>query len=151
MLKGILVVGAAAVGLAASLSTIGSADARTSAITLRGTVGPGFTINLKQNGKKVTRLKPGTYRFAVSDRSAIHNFEVERESGGVSKHEITSESFVGTKTVTITLGKGLWKFYCDPHRQVMVGTFRVGAGAVASNATTTTTDDHGGGKKSDDA
>ena len=38
---------------------------------LRGTVGPGFTIQLKQGTKRVTNLPPGTYALVVSDRSAI--------------------------------------------------------------------------------
>ena len=141
MLRGLLVVGAATLTVAAALATIGTADARTgSVVTLRGAVGPGFTITLKRNGKAVKRLAPGAYRFVIADRSPIHNFELEREQGGVSKHELTHVSFTGTKTVTITLGKGLWKFYCGPHEAMMAGSFRVGAGTTAS----TTTDDHGG-------
>jgi plastocyanin len=147
MLKATLVAAAAAVGVATALATMGSAGAGTTALpTLRGTVGPGFTITLKQNGKKVSRLKAGKYRLVVSDRSAAHNFEIEREPGRGTSHDITSVSFTGTKTVTVALTNGLWKFYCDPHRSMMVGSFRVGAGSTVSAATTgtTTTDDHGG-------
>ena len=44
--------------------------------TLTGTVGPGFTITLKQAGKKVTKLKAGTYVFKIADKSTIHNFHL---------------------------------------------------------------------------
>ena len=36
--------------------------------TVVGTVGPGFTISLKLDGKKVTKLKAGVaYRFVIKD------------------------------------------------------------------------------------
>jgi plastocyanin len=134
---------ALAVAAAASVA-IGTAFARPAATpTLRGAVGPGFTITLTQNGKQVKRLKAGTYRFVISDRSAAHNFELERTSGGAFHRELTSVGFTGTKTVTLRLGNGSWKFYCDPHATMMRGVFAVGAGTVAA-APSTTADDHGG-------
>ena len=134
MLKGILLTAAAAVALAAA----GSAVARSEATpTLNATVGPGFTISLTQGGKKVTRLKAGTYRIVVSDRSSAHNFVLERERGGAFERTLTSVGFTGTKTVTVRLGNGSWKYYCEPHESVMHGAFTVGAGAA------TAADDHG--------
>ena len=48
---------------AAALAATGSGLAA-SAKTVNGTVGPGFTIGLTMQGKKVTKLKAGTaYRF----------------------------------------------------------------------------------------
>ncbi len=32
----------------------------------------------------------------------------------------------GTRTVTVTLKKGTYKFLCDPHTLVMSGSFKVG-------------------------
>lgn len=113
---------AAAAALAAASAALG---AGTAAPTLNGTVGPGFTISLTQHGKKVTMLRPGTYRFVVADRSTIHNFVVEREKGGHFEKAITTPGFQGTKTVTITLGKGQWKYYCAPHESTMHGFFTV--------------------------
>ena len=92
---------------------------------LKGTVGPGFTISLTQGGKKVKTLKPGRYTFVVSDKAAIHNFVLERETGGTFEKAITKVSFRGTKSATIALKKGKWKYYCKPHETSMFGTFTV--------------------------
>jgi plastocyanin len=95
------------------------------AVTLRGSVGPGFTINLTKNGKKVRTLRPGTYRFVIADRSSAHNFVLEKEHGGRFERELTHVGAVGTKTVTVRLTRGTWKYYCEPHQSVMAGFFRV--------------------------
>jgi plastocyanin len=91
---------------------------------LYGTVGPGFTISMKQGVKRtpVRTLKAGTYTFVIADKSSIHNFVVE---GPGVERDITSVSFVGTKTVTIKLRKGKYKFYCRPHESSMFGFVRV--------------------------
>ena len=92
---------------------------------LVGTVGPSFTITLKQGSKKVTKLKAGKYTFVVHDKSSIHNFTVEQEKGGKFEKHLTATPFVGTKTVTVTLKKGKWKFYCSNHESQMFGFFTV--------------------------
>ena len=91
--------------------------------TVNGTVGPGFTISLKLGGKKVKRLKATTYRFKISDKASIHNFRLE--GPGFNK-PITSVGFKGTKTVTIKLKKGTYRYQCDPHSTMMHGSFKVG-------------------------
>jgi hypothetical protein len=97
-----------------------------SAPKLKGTVGPGFTISLKDStGKKVTTLKPGKYTFVVTDKASIHNFVLEKVQGGKFEKEITSVAGTGTKTVTITVSKGKYKFYCKPHESAMFGFFTV--------------------------
>ena len=73
----------------------------------------------------MTTLKAGTYRFVVSDRSPIHNFEVEKKTGGEFEKELTDVSQVGTKSVTIKLTKGKWVYYCKPHETQMFGVFQV--------------------------
>ncbi len=73
--------------------------------TLQGTVGPGFTITLKKNGTKVKVLKAGRYRFAVSDKASIHNFTLERETGGKFEKDLTDVSFTGTKSVMVTTAR----------------------------------------------
>jgi plastocyanin len=91
--------------------------------TVRGTVGPGFTINLTLGGKKVTTLKKGVrYRFLINDRSPIHNFHV---SGPGLNRELTSVGFTGMRSVVLTLKKGTYRFFCDPHSDSMHGSFRV--------------------------
>jgi len=135
---------AAALGTLAALLLVTTSLGGTTAVratALRGAVGPSFTIKLTKAGKSVKVLRAGTYRITVADRSAQHNFELERQGG--KSREITSVPFVGTKTVTVRLTRGVWKFYCDPHASVMTGRFSVG-GASLAGAVTTTTDDHGG-------
>ncbi len=90
---------------------------------LRGTVGPGFTIQLKQGGKRVTKLRPGTYVLVVSGRSPIHDFHIR--GPGLDK-VVTRVSFVGTKTIKISLKRGTYSYVCDPHRKLMHGRFGVG-------------------------
>ena len=116
----------AALAILAAIATGGAAMARPAAPpTLKGTVGPGFTITLTQGGKKVTALKAGTYKFVIADKASVHNFVLEQESGGKWEKDLTSVPFVGTKTVTVTLKKGKWKYYCAPHESMMFGFFTV--------------------------
>ena len=107
----------AAVALAAAATASSMATPK-----LTGTVGPGFTISLKKAGKPVKTLKAGKYTFVVADKASIHNYEIE--GPGLDK-AITSVSFMGTKTVTLTLKKGTYKFYCAPHQSTMHGSFKV--------------------------
>lgn len=135
----IAAVAASAVALVIVTASLGGS---TAAPALRGSVGPGFTIKLTKAGKVVKTLRAGTYRLTVSDRSAQHNFVLERERG--AERVVTSVPFVGTKTVTIKLSNGSWKVYCDPHAAVMVARFSVGGASVLpTRATTTGADDHG--------
>jgi len=112
---------------AAALVAVGSALATSHAAapTLNGTVGPGFTITLKQKGKAVKSLKAGSYTFVVADKADIHNFVLEKSKGGTFEKEITDVPFTGTKTVKIKLTPGTWEFYCRPHESQMKGTFTV--------------------------
>ena len=115
----------AALGLTvASVAAFGS-HAATTAGTLRGTVGPGFSISLTQNGKRVRSLPAGTYRLVVADRASIHNFVLERSKGGKFEKQLTTVPFTGTKTVTVTLSKGSWEVYCRPHESTMHQSFVV--------------------------
>lgn len=91
--------------------------------TVKGTVGPGFTIRLSMTGKRVTKLKAATpYRFVISDRSSSHNFHLR--GPGVNR-ALTSVEFAGTKSYTLTLKKGSYRFFCDPHASFMHGAFKV--------------------------
>lgn len=112
------------VGLVAAgaLAATGVGSAAT-AKTVNGTVGPGFTIGLTMQGKKVTRLKGGTrYRFVISDRSGAHDFHL---SGPGVDRVLTGVGFTGTKSFVLTLKKGGYRFVCDPHSGVMHGRFVV--------------------------
>jgi plastocyanin len=130
-----IVAALAAAGAALALTAV--AGGRTNATTLRATVGPGFTITLTKNGRRVTRVAPGLYRIVVSDRSAIHNFKLEK-SGGAFERTMTTVGFKGIRTQTVRLTAGRWEYYCAPHERTMKGHFTVGTGPAP-----TTTDDHG--------
>jgi hypothetical protein len=127
---------AGSAGIVLALSLTGFASGRTNITVLRASVGPGFTINLTRNGRKVSRLAPGMYRIVVSDRSAIHNFKLEKSGGGFERR-VTTIGFQGTRTITVRLTRGSWEYYCEPHESSMKGHFVVGAGV----APVTTDDD----------
>ena len=110
-----------AVASAAALVAVGIATGATATTTavpkLRGTIGPGFTISLKNAAGK--RVK---YTFIVRDKAGIHNFTLK--GPGVRNKMITGTGFVGTKTVTLRLKAGKYRFYCTVHPTI-TGTFKV--------------------------
>jgi plastocyanin len=117
-----LLAGTALAALALAAQTIFAAPGATK---LKGDVGPGFTIHLKDAaGKTVKTLKAATYSVTVDDKSKIHNFKFE--GPGVQK-EITGIKFVGKKTATVTFKRGKYTYVCTPHRKIptMKGTFTV--------------------------
>jgi plastocyanin len=120
----LIALAAAVAAMSAIAATIAFA-APQRAVTLNGSVGPGYTIKLNENGRLVKRLRPGTYKFVVADRSGFHNFTLEKEHGGRFEKELTDVSAVGTRTITIKLTRGTWKYYCEPHEATMSGTFVV--------------------------
>jgi plastocyanin len=109
------------IAVAALVWSAGGAAA--AAQTVNGTVGPGFTITVTMHGKKVTKLKAGTYRFVISDRSDIHDFHL---SGPGLDRVLTAVDFTGTTSFSLKLKKGTYRFQCDPHASIMHGAFRVG-------------------------
>lgn len=84
--------------------------------TYKGTVGPGFTIKMATKPTKAAKIK-----LVVSDKSSQHNFHLTGPGVNVK----TSVGQSGTKTFTITLKKGTYKFMCDPHASFMKGSFKV--------------------------
>jgi plastocyanin len=111
-----------AAAVAAALAATSSGSAST-AKTVTGAVGPGFTIQLTMKGKKVTKLKAATpYRFVIKDRSNIHDFHL---SGPGFNRVLSSVEDTGTKTFVLRLKKGSYRFVCDPHSGIMHGHFLV--------------------------
>lgn len=92
---------------------------------LYGQTGPGFMITLKRaNFVPVRRVKPGVYTFVIDDRSTLHNFHL-KGPGGIDRK--TPIRYLGTKTwAKLRLKRGTYKFWCDPHRPRMHGSFTVG-------------------------
>ena len=107
---------AAVAAIAAALAVSGLAPAATRSNTLIATDGPGFTITMSK-----TTVKAGTYIIVVHDKSNIHNFRLT----GPGVNKLTSVPWVGTKTWTVNLKKGTYKFVCDPHATIMKGVLRV--------------------------
>ena len=108
--------GLVSVGVAAIVNS-------TSLPKLKGTIGPGYTISLKDaRGRAVKMLRHGKYTLVVSDKANIHNFTLN--GPGIKNKMITGTSFVGPKTVTVTLKTGKYRYYCTVHPFVS-GTFKV--------------------------
>jgi plastocyanin len=115
----------AATLLAASVSLVfGGSVFAMSHPKLTGTTGPGFTIKLKNSGGHVVKtLKAGTYTFVIHDKSNFHSFALDGPHGFAK--DFTKVPFVGTKTATLTLKKGKYKYYCANHESTMFGHFTV--------------------------
>ena len=90
---------------------------------LEGEVGPGFEIEVKQNGEDAESVKAGTYTLKVEDKADVHNFHL---IGPGVDDVVTDVPFKGEKAVTVTLKKGTYTYQCDPHASGgMKGTFEV--------------------------
>lgn len=109
--------GAAALGT--SLVAAGAAGAAMPKLT--ASVSDPLNISLTVGGKKVSKLKAGTYTIVVLDKAADHNFHLK--GPGVNKS--TSVSAKSTTTWKVTLKKGSYTFVCDPHASFMKGSFTV--------------------------
>jgi plastocyanin len=93
-----------------------AAPAGPTATKLAAVTGPGMTITVKKAGRKVSRLAPGRYTITVSDKSSAHDFVLT--GPGIRNRMITGLAFRGSKTVTVTLKKGRYEYYCTPHRSM---------------------------------
>jgi hypothetical protein len=80
--------------------------------TLSGSVAPTGLPALKNNGKLVSVLRTGRYKFAISDQSKRASFTLEAVSGGTVKN-LTTAPFVGKHSVTLTLTPGRWMYYTN--------------------------------------
>jgi plastocyanin len=94
-----------------------------------------FTIGFFfPDGTRVNTLKPGTYTVVVHDKSAIHNFHLASNFDSTVDFR-TDVPFVGDQSFTVTFRPNtIYAYACEPHWQVMNGSFRTFA-----VATTTTT------------
>ena len=90
---------------------------------LFGTVGPGFSINLRDaSGARVSKLDPGTYVIEIDDLSEEHNFHLS----GPGVNRATEVGETGKATWTVTFTDGTYTYVCDPHSVAMKGSFTVG-------------------------
>jgi plastocyanin len=121
-MRGIRIAAVAAVAAVLVVVATGVASAA-SPKKLTATVGPGYTITLvDSSGKRVTRLKAGKYVITVHDLATDHNFELR--GGGLVEQE-TSVPDTGTVKWTLVLKKGSYTYVCDPHADMMRGSFVV--------------------------
>lgn len=112
---------AALIGVLVIVAAPSASAARSAAVTLVATDGPGFTITLTKAGKKVTSLPAGKYTIKVHDKSNIHNFHLT--GPGINKK--TTVGAVGNSTWKVSFKKGTYKYVCDPHASFMKGSFKV--------------------------
>jgi plastocyanin len=104
----------------AAAAFLGPAQGATGRLT--GEVGPSFKIDVEKNGKDVEKLKAGTYRIKIEDKSSIHNFHLF----GPGLNKKTAVSFTGEKTWIVKLRPGRYTYQCDPHAlSGMRGHFKV--------------------------
>jgi len=106
----------------AAIVVAGASARRSATPVLTGTVGPGFTITLKKGTKVVKTLKAGTYKFVIHDKSSIHGWSLDGPHGFAK--DISPVPGTGTKTVTLKLKAGGYKFYCPAHEAEMFGHFK---------------------------
>ena len=111
--------------LAVALGVLIIAPAQAAAPKLVGTVGPGFTITLIQGRQESHQAEGGQVHVRDRGQGVDSRLRPRAESGGKWEKQLTSVPFVGTKTVTVALKKGKWKYYCAPHESTMSGFFTV--------------------------
>jgi plastocyanin len=112
----------AAAGVAAlGTSIVGAGAAGAATPRLHASVSDPLNISLTVGGKKVKKLKAGTYRIVVVDKAADHNFHLK----GPGVNNSTSVSAKAKTTWKVTLKKGTYTFVCDPHKSFMKGSFTV--------------------------
>jgi plastocyanin len=112
----------AAAGLAAlATGVVGASGAGAATPKLVASVSDPLNISLTLSGKKVSKLKAGTYTITVQDEASDHNFHLT----GPGLNKSTSVSGEGTTTWKMTLKKGTYTYVCDPHAGFMKGSFTV--------------------------
>jgi plastocyanin len=120
MLKRLLLPLALAAVALAAVSVANGGTAKSAGLV--GEVGPGYSIEVKLNGKDLKTIKAGTYKIKIEDKASIHNFRLTGK--GVNK--TTGISFVGDKAWTVTLKRGTYTYQCDAHATMgMKGSFKV--------------------------
>jgi plastocyanin len=119
-------------GLAAAVAVARPASSAGTALT--GSVGPGYSISLLQNGTKVSSLPAGDYTITIDDKSDQHNFHLL----GPGVDQATTVEGTGTTTWDVTFQNGTYTYQCDVHGALMTGKFTVGDVATTTTTSTTT-------------
>jgi hypothetical protein len=90
--------------------------------TLYGTLAANGGLTLMTNGKPVSSLRPGRYRFTITDKSPKASFMLT-PTGGTGK-AITGAAFVGRHTEYFTLTAGTYAYSAGTGKSY---SFRVAA------------------------
>jgi hypothetical protein len=102
----------------------GSARPAATATALTGTVGPAFSISLKDSsGKGVSHLDPGDYTITVNNLNTTAEHDFHLFGPGVDQATPFQQ---GTWTWNVTFTDGTYTFHCDAHPTLMKGSFTVG-------------------------
>jgi hypothetical protein len=91
---------------------VGSLQRSAVKATLAGAVDAKGKLSLTNKGKRVSVLKAGRYKFAITDRSPKASFTLEAVNGGLVK-ALSQGSFVGKHSVTVVLTSGRWMYYSN--------------------------------------
>ena len=99
-----------------------------------GQFGRGFKLvfEMTSHGKRVTRIRAGTYSLVVNDKSKVMNFHLIGPGGAdvravkpAAKHVMTGVESKGKVTFVVRLTRGTYTYYSDPHASSIRKTFRV--------------------------
>ncbi|MDX6388526.1 MAG: hypothetical protein QOD85_2328 [Gaiellaceae bacterium] len=125
MNHGSSLIASSAAALVAALIVAAVALGSSSSTKLVGTTGANgaFKITLTKGGRSVKSLAAGRYAFVIHDDSSIHSFALDGPHGFAK--DFTTVPFKGTKTVTLKLKAGKYKYYCKAHESTMFGRFTV--------------------------
>ena len=115
-----------AVGIVALLAAVLAATAlarRDSTPTIVGTVGPGYTIELTQNGKVVKTLKaaPTSSSSTTRRRSTPGRSTARTATRRTSRRSRSS----ARRRFAVNFKAGKYKYYCPAHESMMFGRFTV--------------------------
>lgn len=112
-----------AIPAAAVFAFLPAASQGQTGTVLTGTVGPSFSIVLRDaSGARVRHLDTGTYTINVNDLADIHNFHLF----GPGVERTTEVEAQGMVTWTVTFRDGIYTYQCDPHLNTLRGRFAVG-------------------------
>ena len=113
---------------AATTSATPAAPARVQNLT--GMVGPAATISLNlASGARAATVRAGTYRVTVRDRSSRYSFRLR----GPGVNRTTGVAFRGTRTWTVALARGVYRYSADGNAR-LGGTLRVTVATGSAHA-----------------
>jgi hypothetical protein len=95
-------------GGAAKTGTRSSGSAAGAVATLAGQVNAAGKLTLTYRGRPLAKLKAGRYKLTVADKAPTRGFVLQQ--AGRAATTVTGAAFVGTRSLTLTLGAGKWTF-----------------------------------------